>query len=284
MLALGAMIELAQFANRRDAQIFADYCQAQGWLVKVTALDSERTTLYVSAPFILQVQEQLRHFQQHPTDSRYQAAAWQLSVPKDFQHPTNAQPFWRRLWLATGPFTLLISVLCLILYFLQQLFPEVVITALLAPTVISSDWLSLRWLTPAFLHFSVEHLAFNLLAWLIYAGRMERQLGSRFLLGFLLVTAVASNLLQWLATGPNFGGLSGVCFALFGFAWVYGMRYPKQVLRAERSDFVVSLIFLGLGFADLLWVNTANYAHLGGLIVGLLLALLPFKPAKPIAS
>jgi GlpG protein len=134
------------------------------------------------------------------------------------------------------------------------------------------------------LHFSIEHLAFNLLAWLIYAGRVERQLGSRFLLGFLFVTAVSSNLLQWWVIGPNFGGLSGVCFALFGFAWVYGMRYPQQVLKAERSDVVVSVIFLGLGFADLLWVNTANYAHLGGLIVGLLLALFPFKPAKSMTS
>ena len=270
------MIAVGQFANQRDAQVFADYCEAQGWPVRLEQLANGRTTLYVPAPMFNRVQEQLAHFQQNPTDPRYQDAAWQLAKPKEVAAANNGPAFWQRLWLATGPITLIVVVLCLTLYFFQQLFPTSVITALLPPLAHDAPWYSLRWLTPAFLHFSIEHLAFNLLAWLVYAGRVERQLGSRFLCGFLLVTAVTSNLLQWLATGPNFGGLSGVCFALFGFAWIYGTRHPQQVLRAERSDLIVSLLFLILGFADLLWVNTANYAHLAGLMVGIILGYLPF--------
>jgi GlpG protein len=278
------MIVIAHFPQQRAAQIFADYCATQGWAVQVEAAGVEGAKLLVAAPVFDLVHQELLYFQKNPADPRYQGAAWQLSAPRDIPRPSSLLPFWRRLRAATGPLTLLVCALCLVVYLLLQLLPQLVLDTLSPTATHNAEWLSLRWLTPAFLHFSIEHLAFNLLAWLIYAGRVERQLGSRFLLGFLFVTAVSSNLLQWWVIGPNFGGLSGVCFALFGFAWVYGMRYPQQVLKAERSDVVVSVIFLGLGFADLLWVNTANYAHLGGLIVGLLLALFPFKPAKPMAS
>lgn len=275
------MIAIAQFTNRRDAQIFADYCEAKGWQVKVEPIGDDKAVLYVSAPILHLVHEEVLHFQQHPTDPRYQAAAWQLAVPKDLKLPKSITPLFRRIWRGTGPLTVLVVAVCTLLFVLLQIFPQQLLNELMAPAEADNSWFSLRWLTPAFLHFSIEHLAFNLLAWMIYAGRMERQLGSQFLLGFLVVTAVTSNLLQWLATGPNFGGLSGVCFALFGFAWLYGTRYPKQILHAERTDLVVSLIFLALGFADMLWVNTANYAHLGGFVIGLVLALLPFPATKP---
>ncbi len=274
------MIAIAQFTNRRDAQIFADYCQAQGWPVQLELVGDDGAILSVSAPILDLVQAEVRHFQQHPTDPRYQAAAWQLAVPKDLQRPQNITPLFRRIRQGTGPLTLLVVVICILLYVFLQIFPEQLLSAFMAPEVADDNWFSLRWLTPAFIHFSIEHLAFNLLAWMIYAGRMERQLGRQFLFGFVVVTAVTSNLLQWLATGPNFGGLSGVCFALFGFAWLYGVRYPRQILYAERTDLVVSLVFLALGFADMLWVNTANYAHLGGFLMGLLLALLPFPVVK----
>lgn len=274
------MIAIAKFKNRRDAQIFADYCQAQGWSVSVENVVPDQAMLYVSAPILHLVQQELAHFQQHPTDPRYQAAAWQLGVMRDLKRPQSLAPLFKKIWAATGPLTLLVVAVCTVLYVLLQMYPKQLLAVMMAPSVMEEELFSLRWLTPAFIHFSPEHLAFNLLAWLIYAGRMERQLGSRFLLGFLLATAATSNLLQWLATGPNFGGLSGVCFALFGFAWVYGTRFPKQVLRAERTDLVVSLIFLALGFADVLWINTANYAHLGGFLVGLVLALLPLSTAK----
>lgn len=275
------MIAIAQFTNRRDAQIFADYCQAQGWPVQLELVGDDGAILSVSAPILDLVQAEVRHFQQHPNDPRYQAAAWQLAVPKDLQRPQNITPLFRRIQQGTGPLTLLVVVICILLYVFLQIFPEQLLSAFMAPEVVDDNWFSLRWLTPAFIHFSIEHLAFNLLAWMIYAGRMERQLGRQFLFGFVVVTAVTSNLLQWLATGPNFGGLSGVCFALFGFAWLYGVRYPRQILYAERTDLVVSLVFLALGFADMLWVNTANYAHLGGFLMGLLLALLPFPGVKP---
>lgn len=273
------MIEVATFGNLNNAQIFADYCQSQGWLVSVVPLPNGQAQLFVAAPVLAFVQAELHQFQQHPQDPKYQAAAWQVGTPKTMPTHTGGHSLWQRVLQATGPLTQFVALGCIGVFILLHLWPNTVFRALsLLPwTEMATVGFSTRWLTPAFLHFSIEHLAFNLLAWLIYAGRMERHLGSGFLLGFLLVTAVVSNSLQLWVTGPAFGGLSGVCFALFGFAWVYGMRYPQQALRIERADFVVSLLFLGLGFADMLWVDVANYAHVGGLIAGIVLALIPFK-------
>lgn len=273
------MIEVATFGNLNNAQIFADYCQSQGWLVSVVPLPNGQAQLFVAAPVLAFVQAELQQFQQHPQDPKYQAAAWQVGTPRIMPTNSEGRNFWLRVSQATGPVTQLVACGCIGIFILLQLWPNAVFHSfsLLPWAEMMTQGLSLRWLTPAFLHFSIEHLAFNLLAWLIYAGRMERHLGRAFLLGFLLVTAVVSNSLQLWVTGPAFGGLSGVCFALFGFAWVYGMRYPQQELRIERADFVVSLLFLGLGFADMLWVDVANYAHVGGLIAGIVLALIPFK-------
>ncbi len=273
------MIVVARFHQQKDAQVFADYCLAQGWQVQVELDAYQKATLLAAAPVYELVVQQLADYQKHPTAAKYQEAAWQLATPHQVQQSASWQPFWLRLRQLTGPFTLTMALLVSTVYLLLNLWPESIFSQLHAPMNAQQYW-SLRWLTPALVHFSVEHLAFNLLAWLVYAGRVERRLGLRFLLGFFILTAIISNGLQWLVTGPNFGGLSGVCFALFGFAWIYGWRHPKQYLQVEKADLVIALVFLGLGFADMLWVNTANYAHLAGLVTGILLGFLSFERDK----
>ena len=277
------MIVVARFHQHKDAQVFADYCRAQGWQVQVELDQYQKATLLAAAPVYELVVQQLADYQKDPTATKYQEAAWQLATPSQVPQSASLQPFLLRLRQLTGPLTLTITMLAMVIYLLLQLWPEQVFSQLHAPLNTEQLW-SWRWLTPALMHFSVEHLAFNLLAWLVYAGRVERRLGLRFLLGFFIFTAIISNAMQWWVTGPNFGGLSGVCFALFGFAWIYGWRHPQQFLQIERADLMIALVFLGLGFADMLWVNTANYAHLAGLVTGMLLGFLSFKRDKQPAA
>ena len=137
---------------------------------------------------------------------------------------------------------------------------------------------SRRWLTPALLHFGVAHLMFNLLAWWLFAGRIEVFLGTRLLLILSITAAVFSNTAQFLLHNDQFGGLSGVAYAVLGFAWCYGWRFQNPQLRLSHADIGVALLFLVLGFADMLWVNTANWAHLAGLLTGIGFALLQKRP------
>jgi GlpG protein len=135
-----------------------------------------------------------------------------------------------------------------------------------------------RLVTPVFLHFSVAHLLFNMAVIIEFGRRVERGLGGLTLLGMVLAIAVASNLAQYLATGPGlFGGMSGVAYGLVGFVVVRGRRAPENPLWQVSRSFVVAvvgfLVLMSTGVTELFGLHIANAAHWIGLCVGALLGL-----------
>ena len=69
-------------------------------------------------------------------------------------------------------------------------------------------------MTPIFLHFDALHILFNML-WLMDPGRMvERTKSSWFLLLFVLVVAILSNLTQYIVRQSGIRRMSGVIYAL----------------------------------------------------------------------
>lgn len=134
-----------------------------------------------------------------------------------------------------------------------------------------------RLVTPAFLHFGFFHLLFNSL-WLWDLGRrLEFGLGRWHYVAFVLGTAVASNVTQYLWSGSAmFGGMSGVVFALVGFIWVR-QRFDKHPLYAVPKAIIgfmlVWLVVCMTGLVDyFIGVSVANAAHVGGLVAGMLWA------------
>jgi GlpG protein len=136
-----------------------------------------------------------------------------------------------------------------------------------------------RLLSPIFLHFGWLHIIFNSL-WLWELGALiEQRLGSLFLLLLVLGSGVGSNVAQYLYTGPSlFGGMSGVVYALLGFCWVYNGLLPQRGLGVPRGivAFMIGwLVFCMVGATEMLGFGSiANAAHLGGLLLGCLFALL----------
>lgn len=131
-----------------------------------------------------------------------------------------------------------------------------------------------RLVTPIFVHFGFLHILFN--GWWVadLGAAIERRIGSPKLLGLVIVTGALSNALQYIVSGsPYFGGLSGVVYALLGYVWVRGRRDPTFGLALTQQTVVILLVWLALGFAGVLGA-VANFAHLGGLVVGGLLGLL----------
>ena len=75
-----------------------------------------------------------------------------------------------------------------------------------------------RYFTHALMHFSVMHILFNLLWWWYLGGAVEKRLGSGKLIVITLISALLSGYVQHKFSGPWFGGLSGVVYALMGYA------------------------------------------------------------------
>lgn len=134
-----------------------------------------------------------------------------------------------------------------------------------------------RLLTPDFLHFSWPHIIFNSVMLWFLGSQVEWFDGRRRLLLLFLVASLLSNGLQYLVSGPLFGGLSGVVYAVLGYGWLSHRRFPRFQIPPALVTFAVGwMVFgytplpewLGLG-------RMANEAHLGGFVAGLLCALLP---------
>lgn len=125
-----------------------------------------------------------------------------------------------------------------------------------------------RLITPIFLHFNLLHILFNCM-WLHSLGsQIEKKKGTKFFITFILCTALVSNLSQFLITGPAFGGMSGVVYGLFGYVWIKSRLDPGD---GFYIDPVIAMIMLGFFLVCFTGAfgGVANWAHAGGLIVGL---------------
>ncbi|MCO7188203.1 MULTISPECIES: rhomboid family intramembrane serine protease [unclassified Pseudoalteromonas] len=131
-----------------------------------------------------------------------------------------------------------------------------------------------RWITPAFLHFGLLHLVVNLFCWVYLGHLVERRLGNWVLSALFIVGALLSNWVQYLLAGANFGGLSGVVYALLGFCWIHSVLHPKSPPLICTPVVGLMLAWMVLGFTDVLFINMANWAHLFGLLAGIGVAIL----------
>ncbi|QEW06186.1 rhomboid family intramembrane serine protease [Nitrincola iocasae] len=134
-----------------------------------------------------------------------------------------------------------------------------------------------RLVTPAFMHFSELHLLFNLMWIWVVGQRIELFQGRWVLLILVLVSAMLSNLAQFLISGPMFGGMSGVVYAVLAYTWLWDKRGLRPVFGLPPGLMGFMLFWLVLGYTGMLQMfgmgSVANTAHLVGLLVGLMFVL-----------
>lgn len=133
-----------------------------------------------------------------------------------------------------------------------------------------------RLITPIFLHFGLLHITFNMLWFWDLGRRVEMVQGSLKLLGITMTIGLGSNIAQYIyAEKSIFGGMSGVIYGLLGYCWLYSKMRDNTLLEVPRPVMIfmmVSLVACIYGFAELLGVGkVANAAHVGGLVMGLIM-------------
>lgn len=139
-----------------------------------------------------------------------------------------------------------------------------------------------RLWTPMFIHYGWMHLIFNMIMLHRFGGVIELRKGPLVLLGLVLASGPASFVTQYFwdvrESGAEAvslpGGMSGVIYALFGYAWMKSVYDPDADIRVPHQTVNIMLIWLVACMSGLLG-PIANAAHVGGLAVGLLVGVAP---------
>jgi len=265
------MLMITSFTNPRVAQAFVDYMATQG--VVLTIQQHTQTDVWLADESQAErVNAELARFLENPADPRYLAASWTTGHMDSGLHYQRF-PFFATVRERAGPFTLLLMAACILVFIIMNVVGDQPVMIALAwpygPSVQYDVW---RYFTHALMHFSVLHILFNLLWWWYLGGAVEKRLGSGKLIVITLISALLSGYVQHKFSGPWFGGLSGVVYALMGYAWLRGERDPESGIYMQRGLITFALIWLIAGWFDLFGMSIANGAHVTGLAVGLAMA------------
>lgn len=284
--------EIGVLPERALALKFADYLNSIGIKACVKPGFGANYSVFVAAEQdISRAKLELLRFGNNPFAKAYNQAAWEqgntikrertMSSRAGFLSFSLGHYHWHLLSL-----TSILELLCLIIFVLG-LVPSIGNAILINLSWYSLEQVTLdfqvwRVLTPVLLHFGILHILFNLVMFEAFARPIERHFGA-FKLGYIIFTiALVSNILQFMFShsglgNPNsiFGGMSGVVYGVIGYMGVLSRRQDLPIdLRLPPGLLMVSAIFIGIGF---FMGGIANICHLGGLLVGMALALVDFK-------
>lgn len=273
---------LVEVHQHNIALLFSNYLTSQNIASQVSEQQGQFVIL-CQAEYLTQAQAMFEQFAQNPHDEKYQQAAWSNGDAVDVQLTSeqNGHSISQQFLAHAGLVTLSIFALCWLVFIIGSFgFKGEMFSALRFYSIFSIEQVvsnPLRLIGPAFFHFSILHIAFNTMWWWQLGGAIEKVMGKWELLQLFLLSAIISNLGQFIVSGPNFGGLSGVVYAVLGYVWFAGWLVPKKGLNLPKAIVGFLLFWLVLGFVDMLPMDVANTAHLLGLLSGCGLAVFRFS-------
>jgi len=168
--------------------------------------------------------------------------------------------------------TYLIIAMCLIFYFVPLIFGEYanVIDAFCVhgPSIKAGQYY--RLLTGMFLHGNIFHLAFNCYALYVIGKQLESFLGKIKYTIIYLFSGIIGSFFTCIFTGDAASiGASGAIFGLMGSLVYFGYHYRVYLGTTLKSQ-LIPLIVLNLMYGFMV-PGIDNFAHIGGLIGGVLI-------------
>jgi GlpG protein len=282
------MRHIGNLTNAGQAQLFHDYLYARGIRNEIERESDASWMVWVCAEEQLEAaRESLERFRRDPAAPEFARAtvsADQLRAREAHDETAYRKRFFKRgqvfpgtRTFTTGVLTYSLIVACVVVALFSKLGNDqswlryLFISdpgngaAVFLPEVRAGDaW---RLFTPVLIHFGPAHLLFNML-WLFQLGSMiEGRQGRVRLALIVLALAIGSNVAQYARHGPEFGGMSGVIYGLFGYVWVRGRLDPGSGLYIDRQNVVLMIVWFFACFTRLVG-PIANVAHAAGLILG----------------
>jgi GlpG protein len=285
--------------NQHDAATLVDYLLTLGIHAKPERNGEQWELWILDEDRVVDAKQELKAFQFQPEDQKYRAAVKEADrlrreqVDKVLEARRNVIRLPRSRGSVGGgprPLTMLLLVACSVVFVMSDFGTKHTIDGKLQVTEVrrfndgggayapglpeirrGEFW---RIFSPMLLHFSIMHFVFNMY-WLVeFGSQIETRRGTLILALLVLTTSAACNLGQYAWSGPNFGGMSGVNYGLFGYLLIKSKYEPW-------TGFVLhpTTVFLMIGFFFLCMTpyiaNVANAGHAGGLAAGALFAAVP---------
>lgn len=133
-----------------------------------------------------------------------------------------------------------------------------------------------RFITAAFLHGGLVHIGFNMMALKVIGPQVEQIYGLKKYLAIYFSSAIGGSLLSYMFSPESVSvGASGAVFGLLGAMLVFGFK-KKSVIGKSFMMNIIQVIVLNV-VIGLSVPNIDNFGHLGGLVLGGLIALILYK-------
>ena len=304
------MREIGSIAREKDARALADYLLTLDISTKLAPKADGSTAVWVHREDrVPEARKVLEEFARDPADPRYQSASQAAKALRKQAEQADAEfrgnvREMREIWDAPihkrAPLTVALIAASILVALGTDLGEKRSAVERLTFSVQSIDpdgfevdhgfenirrgevW---RIVSPIFVHFGLPHLFFNMLALMMFGDLIEVKKKTWRLALIVAVAAVAGNVGQYFGEGGNFGGMSGVDFALAGYLWVKGHADPEDGLALDPRNAALMIVWLLLGViasrvdsGEMLKTvpRMANLAHGVGLAVGMLFGAVRF--------
>lgn len=153
---------------------------------------------------------------------------------------------------------------------------------------LSSDFHIYQFVTYMFMHAGLEHLFFNMFAVWMFGRIIETTMGARRFLIYYLTCGIGAGLCQELVQlGAYYYGMHslaltvGASGAVYGILLAFGMTFPNEPILIFPLPIPIKAKYFVTGYAVIELMSAlgrandgvAHFAHLGGMLFGLLLIL-----------
>jgi membrane associated rhomboid family serine protease len=171
--------------------------------------------------------------------------------------------------IQTSSVTLWLIAVCVVVFIIQQ-FTNITDALSFTPaTALSQPW---TFVTAIFLHASITHILFNMLALFFFGIYLERRISKRsFILIFFLAGIIGNIWYMLTSTDPMISAL-GASGAIYGIMGTLAVLEPKStvfVYGIPMPMFAAAIVWFGLNFFGLLGPDIGYGAHIGGLVFGI---------------